>query len=453
MKRTGFLPVWAVCAAMAFSLVACDDDENEKGLFVPSATVTNLAFTDTDGDPLKIAGTVSWTEPASTQDITGYTIYLGENATDKGTKVGETAVGASTFEIKPAVDYKAYLLVVAKNGSGESEKVASIAVDDAYSGLYILNGGNYEANNAALNFYNPSTGSLTDLYKVANGANLGESAQDMLIYGSKMYVAVTFSNRLAVLDRTGKLLKSIEPKDAEGNTLNPRYLAAADGKVYMTYFYGHSVAVLDTASLEVEKEVKVGRYPEQVAVANGKVYVANSGGNDFPNYGNTVSVVDPVAGTVEKNIEVVINPCSVAADNRGNVYVVSMGDYGAVKNTLQRIDASTGEVTVMGNGSKITIVNDKLYVVYAQYGEPEPTYKKYDALTGELESDRFVTEASGITSPGCLEVDPSTGKIYISEAPYGETAMMYVFTPDGKLDGKPFDTGGYETKKVCFQVK
>lgn len=199
---------------------------------------------------------------------------------------------------------------------------------------------------------------MTDLYKTANGSALGESAQDMLVYGSKIYVGVTYSNRLAVLEKDGSLVKAIEPKDETGSPMNPRYMAAANGKVFAAYYSGHSVAVLDTASLEIEKVIPVGRYPEQLVVANNKLYVANSGGGDYPNYGNTVSVIDLNTLAVEKEIEVVLNPVNMVADSEGDVYLASMGNYNqasegqeAINNTLQRIDGQTGEVTVMGNGT------------------------------------------------------------------------------------------------------
>ena len=89
-----------------------------------------------------------------------------------------------------------------------------------------------------------------------------------------------------------------------GEPMRPRYLAADGGKVYMTYYYGHAVAVLDTASLEVERVIPVGRYPEQIVISNNRLYVANSGGLDYPNYGTTVSVIDLYRLEVEKEIEV-----------------------------------------------------------------------------------------------------------------------------------------------------
>ena len=122
-------------------------------------------------------------------------------------------------------------------------------VDPSTYGLLILNRGNYNANNASLNLYDMESAQMTDLYKTANGSALGESAQDMLVYGSKIYVGVTYSNRLAVLEKDGSLVKAIEPKDETGSPMNPRYIAASISKVFASYYNRHAVAVLNTASL------------------------------------------------------------------------------------------------------------------------------------------------------------------------------------------------------------
>lgn len=318
------------------------------------------------------------------------------------------------------------------------------------TGLLILNGGNRNENNASIALYNMETGVLTpNFYKNANGSGLGDSAEQILVYGSKIYVTVTTSNRLVVLDKNGKLIQAIEPKDGEA-PLNPRGMVADKGKVYVSYYYGHTVAVLDTASLSVEKVIPVGRYPEQLAVSKGKIYVANSGGLDYPNYGKSVSVINQNSLEVEKEIEVLLNPTALQTDSQGDVYVISMGDYGEVKNTLQRIDGTTGAVTEMGNASRMTVVNDKIYTAFAQWGDPNITFKVYDALTEKVVNESFITDGTTITNPYALAVDPTTEEIYVTDSAWGSTGTLYIFSKEGKLQGSAIDTQGYETKFMTF---
>jgi YVTN family beta-propeller protein len=340
-----------------------------------------------------------------------------------------------------------------KDDNGEGGDDDKPAVVEKKDGVFILNRGNFNENNASLAYYNLVDGvMIPDVYSSVNGHGLGDSAEQLLIYGSKMYITVTSSNRLVVLDETGRLIKSIEPKDAAGAPVNPRRMAANDGKVYVGYYYGHSVAALDTASLEVVATVAVGRYPEGLAVSGGKLYVANSGGLDSPDYGHTVSVINLDGFTVEKEIEVTINPTRLAVGgNREEVYLISMGNYGDVGNTLQHIDRSTGQVTQVGEGSIFTMSGLDLYVVHAQWGSPDITYRKYNTGTGTAVAwpESFITDGTVIGSPSAIGVDPLDGKIYITDWAYGSTSTLYVFSPEGKLETK-VETLGYDSSDIVF---
>ena len=105
---------------------------------------------------------------------------------------------------------------------GEGSQPADTTIT---SDFFILNRGNHEANDASISYYDVASGMLNDkFYENANGSGLGDSAEDMFVYGSKIYVSVTTSNRLAVMDMSGKLLKAVEPKNEGGEPLRPRYL-------------------------------------------------------------------------------------------------------------------------------------------------------------------------------------------------------------------------------------
>lgn len=302
------------------------------------------------------------------------------------------------------------------------------------TGVYFLNAGKSGSNNATLDFYNPETKELqTKIFVAKNGEGLGDTGQDMLVYGSKMYMAVYGSNRIQVTDLSGKLIHYIEPKDDSGQPRSPRYIAAYNGKIYVTLFDGH-VAKIDTAGIQIESLVRVGRNPEQLTVSNGKLFVCNTGGLDYPNYDKTVSVIDIHSFSLVKTIDVEINPEKITVDSQGDVYVISTGNYGDIPNTLQRIDPTTYEVTKIDNLVATWMsmgANDKLYIVSAQWGQDTEFYV-YDTAKESL-TGKFITDGTVVEKPYSISADRVRGNVYIGTSDYTNTGDMYVFSPDGKL--------------------
>lgn len=332
--------------------------------------------------------------------------------------------------------------------------------DKVTNGCYVLNEGNFQTNSANLAIYNPNTKERTyNVFESANGRKLGDTAQDMLIYGSKKYIAVYGSQKIEVIDNQDKSIITIN-KGLDDKALQPRSFTAYQGKVYVTLFDGY-VACIDTTSLAIQKEVKVGRNPEGIVVANNKLYVANSGGMDYNKpigYDKTVSVIDPVSFKVINTIEVIINPNQLVVDSENNVYLISMGNYDDILNTLQCIDSKTDKVKVIDkfNATTMAICNNTLYAIYGQYEAPKAEFIKYNTSKEEIISHNFITDGTQMGSPANtfykIKVDTYTETVYIISATSKENADIYVFNSAGKLSDK-FDAGGLSTAGVYFPFK
>lgn len=417
--------------------VSCDDEDDPISADVPSAVVTGLSFTDENETLNMLSGTLSWTAPASVENVTKYVIYASSSATVKTEKLGEVNVGTNSFTLTDVTNL-GYLLVFAANELGEAEACASIEVvdnegtDGSIFQLYFLNSGNMGNNNATLTMYDPETGeSDPDYFMTQNGRGLGDTAQDIIVYGEKMYIAVYGESTIEVTDLRAKSIKQIR---TEGQ---PRYMVADGGKVYVTYYNGY-VARLDTASLEVEATVPVGRNPEQLAIANNKIYVANSGGMDASTsvgYDKTVSVIDIPSFAETKKLDVVLNPGRVQVDDQGYVYVVSIGNYGDIPNTLQRIDSRTDEVSVLEacpNATDMTYLDGVLYTYYSQWtasGLPSTTFTSYNTTTGATEN--WIKDGTAIAQP--YSVSATGACVYVAESDYTNNGDVYAFDTDGSL--------------------
>ena len=423
---------------------------------VGATVVTNLAFSDTQFLLGKIGGEFSWTKPLGYMNLSKVALYSSSDGIKKDTKLGEVSAETESFAIE-AQDYFKYLIVVGVNEDGsEEENFAKIEIEDIAGGIYILNSGKDKSNNANLVYYDFKSESLTErIFESANDKSLGDTGQDIIIYGSKMYIAVSGSGVIYVTDKSGKILETIE-STKEGAKQKPRSLTSLDGKVYATYYDGY-LAKIDTTNLNIEGQVKVGRFPEYVRAANGKIFVANSGGLDYNTplgYDKTVSVVDAASFAEAEKIEVVINPDKMAVDSEGDIYVISNGNYGDVPNTLQRIHKEGNKyvVTKIGNASWISMLNDKLYIIYSQWGAPSPSYILYDAKTEKVISENFITDGTDIKKPYSITTDPIYNYVYIGTSDYTNNGDMYIFTSEGKLV-KKFDTKGINPMGAYFVTK
>jgi hypothetical protein len=380
--------------------------------------------------------------------------------------------GTKSFIIPEGSDLLQSITVVAWNTSGESSNSATTEVKDLYVpyvprtvGVFILNRGNYESGYSSLSYYNIEEDiMIPDFYKTINGTELGNSAEQILIYGSKIYITVYQSNRIVVLDEAGNEIKSITYGPAAVNLQGPRCMTADGGKVYISYYDGHALATLDTFSVAIDQSNSglrmTGRFPEQVVAAGGKIYVAASGGLDYPYYDKRVNVFKRHKGALnrdslstEESIEVISNPVSLATNSKGDVFVISMGNYVDIKSTLQKIDGKTGRVTEMGYATLFSLANDKLYTINAPYGAANVEYKRYNALTGALETENFITDDTRFTSISAFAVDPLSGKIYIADGEnYTATSTLYIFSPNGKKE-KEIDTEGFDAHSIAFVVQ
>lgn len=195
------------------------------------------------------------------------------------------------------------------------------------NGFYVMCEGLMGQNNSSIDFYCIDSNSVvTDYFSKANSLGLGETANDMIKVGESFWTAITGSAAVTVMNSNGELEKIITITNAQGVNRQPRHLAYHSGYVYVSCFDGSVVKISASSKKVVASLETQGRNPEGLAVANGKLYVANSGGLSYPNYDNSVSVINLASFAVDTLLEVRINPTSVKSYN-DNIYVLSMGDY------------------------------------------------------------------------------------------------------------------------------
>lgn len=311
-------------------------------------------------------------------------------------------------------------------------------------GFYLLNEGNMGSNSCTLDYFDYESGEYAgNIFPTRNPQvvkELGDVGNDLQIYGTKMYAVINCSHLIEVMDAaTARHIGTIEIP-------NCRYITFHDGKGYVSSYAGPVsidpnarlgyVAEFDTTSLAVTREVTVGYQPEELVVANNKLYVANSGGYRMPNYDRTVSVINLETFTEQEKIDVAINLHRLKKDKNGRLYVTSRGDYqGAGANTYV-IDSSTNRVcdTLGFPMTNFCIAGDSLFYFSVAVNSNAISYGLYDLKLKQKVADNFIADGTDkkIKLPYGIAVNPETKEILVADAQnYVTPGSLYCFKPNG----------------------
>lgn len=296
------------------------------------------------------------------------------------------------------------------------------------TGAYVVNSGNMgtkiESSLTAIDY--ASSTATQNVFKAANGRSLGDTANDGIVYGNKIYLAVDQSNTIEVIDKkTKRSIKQIKTTDLLGNAegVEPRHIIADGGKVYFTT-YGGYVAAVDTTSFALQKKWKVGSYPEGLVIAHGNIYVANS---NYAAGGGNISCINLSNDNVEtKNIEGVNNPTSIYYASNV-LYVLDNPVYGPApdyaatgENALRAVSFAEGKSQKVADGNyavcvtpgattRMDVVCPYFFVLNAPFGGT-PSVSVLAA--GSMQAQTMTLSEMPV-SPCGIFVDPLNGHIFV----------------------------------------
>jgi DNA-binding beta-propeller fold protein YncE len=318
-------------------------------------------------------------------------------------------------------------------------------------GFYLLNEGNMGSNKASLDFMDFSTGVYShNIYAEKNPnvvKELGDVGNDAQIYDNKLWMVINASHKVEVVEaKTAKRIGSVDVP-------NCRYIVFKDGfayvSSYVTTIIGDidaqegAVFKIDTKTLEIVDEVKVGRQPEEMVIKNGYLYVANSGGYNSENYDNTVSVIRLSTFTQIEKKEVAINLHRMRLDKNGKIWVLSRGDYYTMPPQLFRLETNSFgtiksvEATALFC-SNFEICDNEIYMYNAPYQgnslSSNITYSVADIETASIIDNNFIKDgtASLIKVPYTIKVNPSTKEVFICDAKnYVSSGTITCYSPNG----------------------
>jgi YVTN family beta-propeller protein len=323
-------------------------------------------------------------------------------------------------------------------------------------GEYILSEGGFGGNNTKLSFYNNSSNTVVgDFFAQQNPtvtSGLGAVGNDMIVYGSKLYVIMNVSSNVTVLNASNATLIKKIPFFNGTTAKEPRYAVGTRGRVYVTA-YDNTVTVIDTASLNIIKTITVGPNPEGIAASDNYLYVANSGGlNAVPD--STVSLIDLNTNTEIKKIKVGVNPNKIEINQAGNIFVSAYGNFGNIPPSVSVINGSTNANGInLGPNfqySHIRIFGDIAYV-FNNYGGAG-TAKVFNSATNTIVRNEFITDGTVITTPYGINVDDLNGDVYIADAKnYVSAGTVTCFSSAGIKKFSFSVAPGVNPNKIVFR--
>ena len=285
-------------------------------------------------------------------------------------------------------------------------------------GLYVLCEGNMGSNKARLDYMNLETGTYyANWYGAQNPKQvkeLGDVGNDVQTYGQRLYAVINCSHKVEVMDLQARHIGQVDIP-------NCRYLAFYGDKMYVSAYVGSiadpellgSVFEVDTATLTITREVKVGHQPDELCIIGDKLYVANSGGYLTNRYDSTLSVIDLNTFTETKKITVGLNPTRVRADEQGRLWVCCQGNYKSVKPQVVVVNGETIDQRIATPCANISIYSAAAYII-----------------DNEIKTVRTISTTDYSLSPFTFQLSPSFenpyGLLATKEALYVTDAKNYV---------------------------
>lgn len=294
------------------------------------------------------------------------------------------------------------------------------------NGVYVVCGGNMGNNiDGSLTYYDYKTKTASQkVFAAKNGRGLGLTANDALVYGSKMYIVVDGEHSVEVVNaKTLQSIKRIDMTELMGveKGVHPRHITCYDGMIYVST-YGASksegwpattegngyVAAIDTLTFSLKDTYEVGSFPEGLAAYNNRLYVCNSDYSACTKA--SISVIDLTQKKVVQTYtnENIVNPTVIAVTGYG-LYVLDMGNYADKASGMLYIDAYDGRCSRLFDASFVTFYDRYIYAVNAPYGAAKHDYIRYD-IQSRLQNS-FTQD--GVFSPCGIGVDIS-GHVFVA---------------------------------------
>ncbi|RAV99792.1 YncE family protein [Pseudochryseolinea flava] len=302
------------------------------------------------------------------------------------------------------------------------------------SGVLIVNEGKFQAGTGTVDFYNPNTGeSVLNIFKNDEGF-AGDVLQSITFYNDRAFLVLNGDNKIEVAN--SKDFKSITAYSAPILD-KPRYVQIVGEKAYVsvwgpyseTWSLDNSVVLVLNANTMAPLDTIYTYDGTENLLYDGKYLFASN--NKFGN-SSIVLVIDPTDNSVKHELELSAGPEGLVIDKNNKLWVITTGTYGATSGKLFRVNATTfeieEEITIEGQPSGDLATNAAKDEILYRVGKN--IYKIAIGATS-APAEAFIN-ASDVTKPYALNVDPKTGDIYVGDAnDNASPGEVFIYKADG----------------------
>lgn len=315
-----------------------------------------------------------------------------------------------------------------------------------YRGFYVLNEGAMGKNKCSLDWFDyPGHYYVRNIYSERNPEQvmeLGDTGNDMAIHDGRLYIVVTGSHKVEVLDAyTATRIGQVDIS-------SPRRIAFDDTHAYVTSTVGGagdrgSVVRFKLSDLSLDGTVGVGINPEGLAMHDGRLFVANSYNYTTGEFDSTVSVVDPSTMQVSYAVDTrAVNLQHIVADSFGTLWVSSRGNYYDLAPCLVRLakgddDRYEPVETLDTAVDNLVMKGNKIYyyvTVYDASFNPTTSMGMVDFTATTAEASPLAVDITGIQALYSITLNPSTGEFYLTDAKnYASSGQLRCYSSDWNL--------------------
>jgi hypothetical protein len=314
-----------------------------------------------------------------------------------------------------------------KNGMTYQATIKVSIIGSGYTaagGVFILNEGNMTTENGSLIYIDPNGQVFDKVYNNANGASLGNVAQDMFIDGDKMYIisqngktnplGLGFVNDGLLIVANSETLQRVSSYTDELSTLSwPSHVAVLDeDHIFIRDNNGVNRFSSTTEELKLISDTR-GAAKNRMVVANDKVFFYA---------GKNLRVIERNSDDVSITIDMGATISGIEKSKDGNVWVATTGSPGKISkvNSSDYTIIRSNEISIgtvaggMFATPSITTKGDTIY-----YGGSSLNIYRHIFSTGEskeminkAELQNLVTDAKMVYNS--MAVHPVTGKVYLN---------------------------------------